>query len=197
MIRYPITLAELAARVDSERPGWQGRARDRTDGFIAAGQYSESSGSWSEIKAVYMTLQHDKCLYCERKLASPPYGTIEHDLEHFRPKSRVRAWPPESSPFTFTFRTGAASATGYFWLAYHLFNYGTACKACNSPLKSDYFPVPAGRGNVPADPAALTAAEAPFLIYPIGDMDEDPETLMSESPQLRSRKPGPGTDGPK
>ena len=45
------------------------------------GRYVESSHSWNRVKKVYMRLQHDKCAYCERQLASEDFGgAIEHDL---------------------------------------------------------------------------------------------------------------------
>jgi hypothetical protein len=179
MIRYSVTLDDLNSLIDAEKPGWRDRASARTQAFVAAQKYNESAGIWSEIKAVYMRLQHDKCLYCERQLSGASYGSIEHDLEHFRPKSRVRKWPPSSSSLSISFPTGAASTKGYYWLAYHPMNYGTACKTCNSPLKSDYFPVARTRGSVAEDPTALLTSEAPFLIYPLGDTDEDPEQLLT------------------
>lgn len=40
-----------------------------------------------------MELQHSKCGYCEKWLEGSDYGTIEHDMEHYRPKSSVKAYP--------------------------------------------------------------------------------------------------------
>jgi hypothetical protein len=122
-----------------------------------------------------MRLQHEKCAYCERKLASEDHGgPIEHDLEHFRPKNGVEVWP--SGP-AYTFATGTRSGVGYYWLSYHLLNYCTTCKKCNTP-KSNYFPIAARRGRTMAEPANLLLSESPFLIYPLGDVDEDPEDLI-------------------
>ena len=112
MIRYQITETELRDAIESEKPGWLARAQTRTDRFIAAGKYDESSGIWSEIKRVYMDLQHDKCAYCERQLAAgEDGGTIEHDVEHYRPKNSVPVWPTDSDDVTFTFPTGAKNST--------------------------------------------------------------------------------------
>jgi hypothetical protein len=179
MIRYQITETELHEKIESEKPGWLARAQERTDGFIAAGEYDEPSSIWSEIKRVYMHLQHDKCAYCERQLAAAEDGgTIEHDVEHFRPKNTVPEWPTASDDASFDFDTGTRLENGYYWLAYRPLNYCTSCKKCNSPLKSNYFPIARDRGSVADDPAALTETEKPFLIYPLGDIDEDPETLI-------------------
>lgn len=177
MIRYPVTEAELEQRVDAAVASWRSRTATRTARFIAAGGYDESSSIWSEIKPVFMKLQNDKCAYCERQLASADSGgAVEHDLEHFRPKSSVVVWPDGAG---FSFATGTASPAGYFWLAYHLLNYSVACKKCNTGLKLNYFPVPASRGRVPASPTALAAAETPFLVYPLGDLDDDPAEVIT------------------
>jgi len=69
--------------------------------------------------------------------------------------------------------------TGYYWLAYHIGNYAVACKDCNTIRKANYFPI-AGteRGSPEADIVVLNAKEKPFLLYPLGDIDDDPETLL-------------------
>ena len=168
------------------QPNWKSRSKTRTANFAKSGKYDENSGIWSEIKPVYMELQHAKCGYCEKWLESADYGSIEHDLEHYRPKSRVRAYPPISddiasrddrASIAYDFVTGDAWDTGYFRLAYHPLNYLTACKTCNTILKSDYFPVAAPRISGADHPQDL-AGEEPFLLYPIGTLDDDPESLI-------------------
>ncbi len=177
MIRYPIKLARLEALVDAAAPTWRAKAATRTASFIAAGRYEESSPIWSEVKPVFMKLQHNKCAYCERSLPTGDHGGgIEHDLEHFRPKSSGAVWPGGNG---FSFATGTASPLGYFWLAYHLQNYAASCKKCNSPLKKNYFPVPSARGTVSTDPPTLNANEKQFLVQPIGDIDDDPRDIIA------------------
>jgi hypothetical protein len=65
-------------------------------------------------------------------------------------------------------------------LAYEPLNYVAACKKCNSPLKRNFFPVAAARGEVGTSPAALIV-ERPFLVYPLREWDEDPEELLTFS----------------
>lgn len=194
MIRYPVTLEELRDRIEAEKPGWLARAAERTERFRRAGRYDEASGIWSDIKKVYMRLQHCKCAYCERQLASEDFGgAIEHDVEHYRPKDGVRRWPGEDVSYGFS--TGEEFPEGYYLLAYHPLNYATACKKCNSPLKASYFPIAGPRGSQSDDPATLRS-EVPFLIYPLGDLDEDPEeilTFLGISPVPRTAK-GPRRD---
>lgn len=182
MIRYDITQAELANHIEVEVPGWFRRATRRTNKFKKVGRYSEKSSIWSEIKTVYMRLQHDKCAYCERKLAGEKYGPAEHDMEHFRPKSSVSEWPTAEiraeRPIRYHYLMGGASATGYHRLAYSTLNYVTACKPCNQPLKRDHFPV-AGARSITAETVAEQLAEEAYLIFPIGDHDEDPQDVLT------------------
>lgn len=109
-------------------------------------------------------------------------GAIEHDVEHFRPKGEVAAWPTgairRERGIDYPFPTGAADARGYYWLAYHPLNYCASCKKCNTPLKSNYFPIAGDRGPRLGEVAALNENETPFLLYPLGNLDEDPEELI-------------------
>lgn len=182
MIRYPITEAALLSQIDAASPTWRSRAADRAKAILKAKRYDEAAGIWSEVKPVFMSLQRNKCAFCERRLEGKKYGRIEHDLEHFRPKGGVRVWPTDELRATrgihFPFTTGGASENGYYRLAYALLNYAAACKTCNTPLKSDFFPVLGRRRTKASDPRAC-ASERPLLIYPIGDVDEDPASLIS------------------
>ena len=180
MIAYPVSRAALAHLVEAEVPGWLNRAAGRTAGFRAKGAYSEPSTIWSDVKIVYMRLQgKSKCAYCERKLESERYGKGEQDVEHFRPKGNIKLWklPPSLAAEGVTVAAPPPAQGGYFLLAYDLFNYSAACGPCNSVLKRDYFPVAAKHTLQGAEPEAL-AAELPLLLYPIGDFDTPPESLI-------------------
>ena len=190
MIGYKISKDDLEDLIEAHKPGWLDRAKTRTAKFRALGKYEESSPIWSEIKAVYMTLQGEsKCAFCERKLESVEAGLIEQDVEHFRPKKSVKAWtaPPEILVEGIT-PTDPPVAGGYYLLPYHPFNYAASCKPCNSTLKSNYFPV-AGAYNLAGDDPAALQGETPYLIYPVGDFDTDPEDLIAfygASPQAKA-----------
>jgi len=142
-----------------------------------------------------MELQGDcKCAFCERSLESKKYGKIEQDVEHFRPKASVKNWPVPAALKKLGVAPTAvpAGAKGYHLLPHHLFNYAAACKPCNSVLKKDYFPIAGAYATDGSDPAALTAGEQPYLIYPIGQVDDDPETLIDfhgTSPRAVSPEP--------
>ncbi len=181
MIAYRIKQAELEALIEAESPRWLKKASTRTAGFRERNCYDESSTIWSYVKAVYMRLQGDcKCAYCERKLESTPLGKIEQDVEHFRPKSRIRAWTlPKSLKDQDIMVTAVPDEKrGYFLLPYHPLNYLAACKPCNSLLKKDYFPIAGEYDLAGDDPAQLHIKEKPLLIYPIGDFDDAPEDLI-------------------
>jgi hypothetical protein len=133
-------------------------------------------------------------VYCERKLASKERlnadgtvemigpGSIEHDVEHFRPKAAVRQWPAakikRNRKISYAFNLGSDSKIGYFLLAHNLFNYATSCKTCNTPLKGNYFPIEGKRKTSASDPSKLKS-EKPLLLYPIGKIDVDPEKIVT------------------
>ncbi len=182
MIRYLITRAQLITRIRAAKPGWLEDAAVRTGRFKKARRYSERRGNWSAIKAVYLALQNEKCAYCERRLAAGEFGGIEHDVEHYRPKGSVKAWPTKAQAkargLDFGFKLGAAMAVGYFMQAYEILNYATACKTCNSSLKSNAFPIAGPRAR-PTPELKKLRREKPFLVYPVGNVDADPQRVIS------------------
>jgi hypothetical protein len=184
MVRYKITEAKLRKMIERESPGWLDDARERTERFRQDGRYSEEEGNWSAVKGAFMDIQKSKCAYCEEEFESKVYGKIYHDIEHFRPKNGVNVWPPKSRlnelrKLGFDFATGGDWSEGYYLLAYHPFNYATACKVCNSVLKKNHFPIAGPRGIQSDDPRTLKG-EKPYLIYPLGTMDgDDPENLIT------------------
>ncbi len=185
MIRYSFNAAQVAADIGQLDSNWLKKAGRRTAKLLRHGSYHEKTSIWSTVKPVYMTLQHNKCVFCERQLEGGDAGRIEHDLEHFRPKSSVEAWPPaRGHALIYSHPTGSDFPTGYYWLAYDLHNYAVACKVCNSSYKHVYFPVGGARVQPPGPATAAPAvaallAEQPLLCYPLGSSDDDPEDLIT------------------
>jgi hypothetical protein len=181
MIRYAADLEEIRNKIKKQSPGWLVDATRKTAKFRKARRYSEKSSSWSKIKLVYMELQHAKCGYCERKLESGASGKIEWDVEHYRPKGEVKIWPDAklSKKLAYSFPLGPGSKTGYYLLPYHPLNYLAACKVCNTPYKSNYFPIAGKRRMTSAAGPEEAGGELPFLPYPIAQIDEDPEQLLT------------------
>ena len=185
MIRYKIKLDDLEARIDKTKPGWRQQARYASQYFAAQGSYSEPPQDplalkpfWGQIKWVYLDLQRRKCAYCECR---PSTWSGYYAVEHFRPKSGVDDWPPANHPrkAEFTYASTGQSAVGYHLLAYHPLNYVAACQRCNTSRKRAYFPIAVPpRGTAVADPVALFALERPYLIYPLGEHDANPEDLI-------------------
>jgi hypothetical protein len=183
VIRYDVSDSELEARIEAESPGWLAKAAKRTAACKQKKAFDGGAPIWSDVKPVYMRLQHDKCAYCERKLEGEPYGRIEHDVEHFRPKNGVKPWPDDrikrERGIAYDFPTGEAWGRGYYLLAFHPRNYITACKSCNTPLKANYFPIAGGRRGPQSDNPDHLAPEQPYLLYPLGDVDDDPEHVLT------------------
>lgn len=181
MIRYHIRKSELAAAIRELDRSWFEKAARRTDVYADLGRYATPpSAIWSDVKRAYMNLQGFKCGFCERRLERSPFGNVEHDVEHFRPKAAVDEWPPRSRPERLAgidFPVGDASTeAGYFLLPHHPENYLIACKTCNSAYKQNGFPVEGDRDLAMASPRRTH--ERPLLCYPIGALDDDPQKLI-------------------
>ncbi|MCI0422701.1 MAG: hypothetical protein L0387_38435 [Acidobacteria bacterium] len=180
MIRYPVTRKRLEELIEAESPGWLRRAAARTAIFRQQGFYEERSSIWSEVKPVYMKLQGgEKCAYCERKLEATDFGKGEQDVEHFRPKSSVKAWkaPQKLVDQGVIFTVAPPAGKGYYLLSYHVFNYSAACKPCNSALKKDCFPI-AGPYQLNGEEPEKLLKEKSYLIYPLGSLDANPEDII-------------------
>ena len=78
----------------------------------------------------------------------------------------------------YDFPTGKDWAQGYYLLAFNPHNYIAACKSCNTPLKSNHFPI-AGKRGPQSDDSARLASEQPYLLYPLGRRDDNPEDIFT------------------
>lgn len=184
MIRYPVVEEDLRlaiAAYTKNGEDWFERAETELERIRKVTGKVRFSPLWSEIKDVYIDLQHSKCAFCEKRLEAPPAGRVEQDVEHFRPKAVVKAWkvPAALTAAGVAVKQPAdgADEPGYLELAYHPFNYAMSCKTCNSALKRNFFPIAGKRKSTSGAPPSA-ASEKPFLIYPIGDRDDDPEDLI-------------------
>jgi hypothetical protein len=195
MIRYPVRLQDLEKAVDQRVKGWRKRAAERTAKFAKAKKFDDKAPIWSEVKPIFMTFQgENKCIYCERKFGSVQASTVEHDLEHFRPKGNVAAWelPAELKKLKIKIKQPAAKNSGYYLLPYHLENYSSSCKTCNTIYKLDRFPVAASYKYTGKEPQTLLAEE-PLLLFPVGSWDVDPEDVLEfhgYMPQVKAKAKG-------
>lgn len=179
MIRYDASLDEIRGQISNRFPDWLASASARTKEFRKAKAYREASPAWSQIKIIYMEAQHAKCAYCERKLESGDGGKIEWDIEHYRPKSNIKRWPAKDSELRYSFTLGSESEKGYYLLPYNINNYLTSCKVCNSTYKANFFPIAAKRRVLTSDDPARLIRERPFIPFPFGDVDDDPENILT------------------
>lgn len=177
MIRYVITLAKLRTAISTVDANWFANASAVLGRLPDPPKSSDFKPLWSRIKGIYMTLQHEKCCFCEKPLE----GKVEQDVEHFRPKAEVKPWQVPSrllaQGVAVQQPTDGSSEPGYSQLAYSPFNYAIACKTCNSTLKKNFFPIEGTRDSTATDPAKMDGEKA-LLIYPIGAVDDDPEQLI-------------------
>jgi len=156
---------ELDAMIARNHPTWLKRAL----------KAKVNSPIWNELRDLYHQLQHGKCAYCERRLSDRRIGGHGRPVDHFRPKNEVREWPcPDHLK---KHKLGSGCKPAYSALAHNPLNYALTCIECNSSLKKCYFPVAGERNLLDSDPGTLKQ-ELALLIYPIGDVDEDPEDLL-------------------
>jgi hypothetical protein len=162
---------------------WRRRAGAATQELIAAGVPPEEideqlyKGGFEKILALF----NEKCAYCEAKITA---DQIRGDVEHFRPKRRVR---DEKGNVVYIAET--TPHPGYFWLAYEWTNLLPSCISCNRPHrnaagesvgKADRFPLvdEKKRAKKPAD---HLPAEAPLLLNPYVD---DPAQHLKFDPEV-------------
>jgi len=142
VIRYPIL--DEAADFETEDAELRRLIEAQHRGWLEA-----ETKQWRDIKRVYMKLQHGKCAYCERRLGTSEKRKIEHDVEHFRPKNRVLAWPTEADKekrgLDYELETGDGFEAGYPSLRFSPWNSLVACKTCNTMDKHDYSPIAGNR----------------------------------------------------
>ncbi|APW37099.1 hypothetical protein RD110_07745 [Rhodoferax koreense] len=182
MIRYPIGEAELRRRIEDPaqggKAGWLALAATGQAAVAKAGRWTNGQFPelWTDVKGVYITLQHSKCAYCETVVGGAA-GRVEFDVEHFRPKSRVQPWSPPAPLAALKIVVARGDAAGYHLLPYSIWNYAVSCKTCNTSYKGDRFPTAAAPAKTSAATAALKAEKA-YLVYPIGSRDTDPQSLI-------------------
>ncbi|MCU0797841.1 MAG: hypothetical protein MUF31_18115 [Akkermansiaceae bacterium] len=178
-------LAEIAAEDGRKRrkKSWPDRSAEALAKFLADPS-KEIPSLWSEIKPVFTRLQHGKCAFCERPLGADEVSAYEQDMEHFRPKKGLTPWPPKqplgSLPHPSDIPTSLHSGQGYRHLPFHELNYIVACKTCNSRCKANYFPIAGTKHDFTSkDPVPLLTKEKPYLVYPLGGLDDDPESIIT------------------
>jgi hypothetical protein len=177
MIHVPVSPTQLRRAINKVDSNWDTKAAAARAALPANPTSKQYKSLWSDIKAVWTTLQNSKCIYCESLLE----GDISRDIEHFRPKAKVANWKVprrlQDEGVTVTAPATPKGDIGYRNLAYDPWNYAASCKVCNSVLKKNYFPIVGPRDSAGTDARSMRA-ENPYFIYPIGNIDRDPESLI-------------------
>ncbi len=107
------------------------------------------------VKSALVTMQNEKCAFCESK----PLAVSSGDVEHFRPKARARSTAG-----------GPLEYPGYYWLAYEWENLVFACERCNRREKASQFPLAAPRTETRTHTSGISG-EQPLFVDPAS---EDP-----------------------
>ena len=195
MRRYPVQDGALVRKIRALSPDWFQRARQRVHAFSRHNGYFEKDADgnsykpfWNELKDIYLSLQQYKCVYCDRTLDDIEYGAVEMEVEHYRPKQKVYAWPSRDMRRNYPHLNqylqmrGAALEGGYWHLAYHPLNLAVSCIRCNRRVKLCYFPIAGIRATARGGGVSPRQCrdEDADLFYPIGNIDpDDPATCIT------------------
>ena len=125
------------------------------------------------MKAALRQAQHDKCAFCESKIAHTGYG----DVENFRPKAGYKQRETDSLQYP-----------GYYWLAYEWSNLFLSCQLCNQRFKRNCFPLRVQKHRARSHKGNISK-EKPLLVSPT-DKPENHLTFVAEmvAPRKRVRK---------
>src|SRR5579872_4368421 len=93
--------------------GWLARASSAAAAVAQGASPDDHASVWKELKDRLADLSHNKCWYCELKIARS-----DNAVDHFRPKGRVS--------------DALREHPGYRWLAFDQTNYRYSCTFCNS-----------------------------------------------------------------
>ncbi len=187
MIHYPVTLSELVSAINrtlgtaKRRQAWWAKAYSEFLRAVSQRTHDSKRTYWSDIKEAYITLQCNKCAYCEAPMPHGSKALIAYDVEHHRPKSATTPWPTAEmiKVLGITYKVNAGRTRGYPELAHHPYNYAVACKVCNSPYKSSFFPILGKPDATSYDVVQLNKQERPAIPLPLGDWGEDPSQFLT------------------
>lgn len=113
-----------------------------------------------------------KCVYCEGYYS---LTAKEADVEHFRPKGRIR--DRDRKIVRIVVAGAEQNHPGYWWLAYEPINLLPSCAYCNRTGKGDYFPLEPG--STYALHPGEEGQERPLLVHP--GLDNPDEHLKFDS----------------
>jgi hypothetical protein len=161
---------------------WKEKAADETsrliEQFKSGNELRFSTALYKAERNAILGNFFEKCAYCESRIT-----VTQHigDVEHYRPKARVRDMNGSD-----VLLPDSRRHPGYYWLVYDWRNLLPACEACNRPgsnpqgLKSgkhDRFPVLGNHSDSPGK----EGEEDPLLLNPL--IQDDPEEHLIFDPE--------------
>jgi hypothetical protein len=152
---------------ESQWSAWKKKcAQARTDMIRNGPPYEIDEDLYKATRDLLFAAYSYKCAYCESYIRHDQRG----DVEHFRPKTRVR---DENNQLVYVGKGKSRKQhPGYYWLAYDYRNLLPSCDFCNKYKKKgggkgERFPVAGFRASRPGD----EKKEKPLLLNPVR---EDP-----------------------
>lgn len=135
--------------------------------------YSIKDTLYKNQRETIFACYFNKCAYCE---VFYRISAREGDVEHFRPKGRVRDQNRQIVKVMVDGRK--QNHPGYWWLAYEPTNLLPSCSLCNRTGKGDYFPLEQGANYalVPGE----ESQERPLLVHPGIDNPDDHLSLDAQ-----------------
>ncbi len=177
MIRIKVSLGDLRRKIRRKSLTWLKRAHASRTHNANLRRFDRDTPEWGDIKYVYVRLQGGKCAYCERSNRDDEAAMLEWDIDHYRPKGQVTLWRSRHSNIACT---GGSSSVGYYKLGHDPRNYVATCKTCNTYFKQSYFPIAGSKRRVHGvNITSLNKFERPLMLFPLGDLDVDPETVIT------------------
>lgn len=170
---------------DSDWNKWVAKAENERLALLSAAPESRriKDDIYKGPRDLLLKATHNKCGYCETFL---PPGERKGDVEHYRPKGRVR--DRHGSLVQVEIAGQHVQHPGYFWLAYDYHNLLPVCGACNRRARDSREDRLTGKGDIFPTLDDYYAArpdevikEQPALLNP-WLADDDPEQHLLFDP---------------
>lgn len=139
---------------------WRQKVQAEIAALANAGPpYSVKDDLYKEQRETIFACYLNKCAYCEGQYK---LTANEGDVEHYRPKGRVR--DRENHIVKVVWAGAQVNHPGYWWLAYEAINLLPSCSFCNRTGKRDLFPLEPG--STYALQPGEERDEKPLLVHP-------------------------------
>lgn len=138
-----IRLVFTPPRDDRDWDDWVTRCQAKINALLDTDGGTIIDSLYKEQRQRLLNASHGKCAYCELLIAP---GQRHGDVEHFRPKGRVRR--SDGSIVTIERDGVVANHPGFYWLAYDWQNLLPSCAACNRRAQDSASGGLTGKGEI-------------------------------------------------